>query len=173
MAQQLSHIDEQGRARMVDVSAKDDTLREAIAVGEITMRPETIRLIGEARAAGSGMAPSGAEELQKGDVLGTAQIAGIMAAKRTWELIPMCHQLLITGVSVDFEVDLERGAIAITGTARTRGKTGVEMEALTAVATAALTIYDMVKAVDQTMEIGGIQLVRKTGGKSDVRVGHA
>ena len=169
----LSHIDEHGRARMVDVSAKDDTLREAIAAGEITMRPDTARLVVEGRRVAGGMAPSGATELEKGNVLATAQIAGIMAAKRTWELIPMCHQLLITGVSVDFDVDVEKGTIGITGTARTRGKTGVEMEALTAVSTAALTIYDMVKAVDQTMEIGGIHLVRKTGGKSDVRVGHA
>jgi cyclic pyranopterin phosphate synthase len=169
---QLSHIDEQGRARMVDVSAKDDTVREAIAVGEISMRRETLELVVSQREAGPGMAPSGAEHLEKGNVLVTAQIAGIMAAKRTYEL--MAHRdLLITGVAVDFEVDLERGAIAITGTARTRGKTGVEMEALTAVSVAALTIYDMVKAVDQTMEIGSIHLVRKTGGKSDLGVGHA
>lgn len=153
---------------MVDVSAKDDTLREAVAQGEITMRPETLALIVETQTAGRGMAPSGSEELKKGDVLGTAQIAGIMAAKRTWELIPMCHQLLITGVAVDFEVDAAGGRIGITGTARTRGKTGVEMEALMAVSTAALTIYDMVKAVDQTMHIGNIHLVRKTGGKSDI-----
>lgn len=170
---ELSHIDERGRARMVDVSAKDDTVREAVASGEITMRPETLRMILEARDVDAGMAPSGASELEKGNVLATAQIAGIMAAKRTWELIPMCHQLLITGVAVDFNVDLGEGRIDITGTARTRGKTGVEMEALTAVATAALTIYDMVKAVDQTMEIGGIHLVKKSGGKSDFRVGHA
>ncbi len=169
----LSHIDEHGRARMVDVSAKDDTLREAIAVGEICMRRETLQMIASQRETGPGMAPPGAEELAKGNVLGTAQIAGIMAAKRTWELIPMCHQLLITGVAVEFDVDFESGKIGITGTARTRGKTGVEMEALTAVSVAALTIYDMVKAVDQTMEIGGIRLVRKTGGKSDVRIGTA
>ena len=170
---QLSHIDEHGRARMVDVSGKDDTLREAIAVGEISMRRETLQLIAAQGEAGPGMAPSGADDLAKGNVLGTAQIAGIMAAKRTWELIPMCHQLLITGVSVDFVVDLANGKIDITGTARTRGKTGVEMEALTAVSVAALTIYDMVKAVDQTMEIGSIHLVRKTGGKSDLGIGHA
>jgi cyclic pyranopterin phosphate synthase len=165
---ELSHIDERGRARMVDVSAKEDTLREAIAVGEIRMRPETAQLVVQGRDVGAGMAPSGATGLEKGNVLATAQIAGIMAAKRTWELIPMCHQLLITGVSVDFEVDADLGSIGITGTARTRGKTGVEMEALTAVSVAALTIYDMVKAVDQTMEIGGIRLVQKTGGKSDL-----
>ncbi|HVA26292.1 MAG TPA: cyclic pyranopterin monophosphate synthase MoaC [Chloroflexota bacterium] len=170
---QLSHVDERGRARMVDVSAKDDTLREAIAVGQISMRRETLEMIASQVEVGPGMAPSGATDLQKGNVLGTAQIAGIMAAKRTWELIPMCHQLLITGVSVDFEVDFERNAVSITGAARTRGKTGVEMEALTAVTIAALTIYDMVKAVDQTMEIGHIHLMRKTGGKSDLGVGHA
>lgn len=153
---------------MVDVSAKDDTLRQAIAVGQITMMPETARLVAQGRDVGPGMAASGATELEKGNVLATAQIAGIMAAKRTWELIPMCHQLLITGVSVDFEMDADRGAIGITGTARTRGKTGVEMEALTAVSVAALTVYDMVKAVDQTMQIGGIHLVQKTGGKSDI-----
>lgn len=170
---QLSHIDEQGRARMVDVSTKDDTLREAIALGEISMRRETLEMIASHLDAGPGMAPSGATELEKGNVLGTAQIAGIMAAKRTWELIPMCHQLLITGVSVDFQIDFDRNVVGITGTARTRGKTGVEMEALMAVSLAALTIYDMVKAVDQTMEIGRIQLIRKTGGKSDLGVGHA
>ena len=169
MAQRLSHVDEQGRARMVDVSAKDDTLREAVASGEITMQPETVGLIVEGQAAGRGMAPSGATDLAKGDVLATAQIAGIMAAKRTWELIPMCHQLLITGVAVDFDVQPAKGRIGITGTARTRGKTGVEMEALVAVSIASLTIYDMVKAVDQTMVIGDVRLVRKTGGKSDVR----
>jgi cyclic pyranopterin phosphate synthase len=170
---QLSHLDERGRARMVDVSLKDDTLREATAVGEITMQRTTLEMVVSDREVGPGMAPSGATDLEKGNVLGTARIAGIMAAKRTWELVPMCHQLLITGVSVDFDVDLERGLIAITGTARTRGKTGVEMEALTAVSVAALTIYDMVKAVDQTMEIGRIHLVSKTGGKSDLRIGHA
>jgi cyclic pyranopterin phosphate synthase len=169
----LSHVDERGRARMVDVSAKDDTLREAIATGEVSMRRETLEMIVNQRPAGPGMAPSGAQDMEKGNVLATAQIAGIMAAKRTWELIPMCHQLLITGVSVDFEVDYERNAIGITGTARTRGKTGVEMEALTAVSVAALTIYDMAKAVDRTMEIGQIRLTRKTGGKSDLGVGHA
>lgn len=170
---QLSHLDEQGRARMVDVSAKDDTIREAVAMGEITMRRETLEMIVRGGQVGPGMAPSGATELEKGNVLATAQIAGIMAAKRTWELIPMCHQLLITGVSVDFDVDLARGVVGIIGTARTRGKTGVEMEALTAVSVAALTVYDMAKAVDQTMEIGSIRLVRKTGGKSDLGVGHA
>ncbi len=160
---------------MVDVSAKDDTLREAVALGSISMLPTTLRLIAEpsTQLQESGMAPSGVAELKKGNVLATAQIAGIMAAKRTWELIPMCHQLLITGVAVDFELDFERSSVAIRGTARTRGKTGVEMEALTAVSVAALTIYDMVKAVDQTMEIGQIRLLSKTGGKSDLGAGRA
>jgi len=163
----LSHIDERGRARMVDVSAKDDTLREAIATGEIVMKPETLALIAQPTAGLAGMAPSGTAELKKGDVFATAQIAGIMAAKRTSELIPMCHNLPLTGVAVDFSLDRDRGVVGITGQAKTRGKTGVEMEALTAVSVAALTIYDMVKAVDQTMRIGGIHLVEKTGGKSD------
>ena len=154
---------------MVDVSAKDDTPRQAIAQGEIRMRPETLALIADQAATGVGMAPSGSAELKKGDVFTTAKIAGIQAAKRTWELIPMCHQLLITGVAVDFELQPALGLVGITGTARTLGKTGVEMEALTAVSVAALTIYDMVKAVDQTMEISGIRLVEKTGGKSDLR----
>ncbi|MDE3076712.1 MAG: cyclic pyranopterin monophosphate synthase MoaC [Chloroflexota bacterium] len=168
----LSHVDEHGRARMVDVSAKDDTLREAIAVGEIRMQPATLRLIAEQRTAPNieqGLAPSGTAELKKGDVLAVAQVAGIMAAKRTWELIPMCHPLLVTGVAVDFDVDLAQSLIRITGRAKTRGKTGVEMEALTAVSLAALTVYDMAKAVDRTMEIGAIRLIEKTGGKSDIR----
>ncbi len=168
---ELSHIDEHGHARMVDVSAKDDTLREAIAVGEIRMQLETFRLIAGQRDAingQSGFAPSGTGELKKGDVLTVAQIAGIMAAKKTADLIPMCHHLLLTGVAVDFELDAERSAVRITGRAKTRGKTGVEMEALTAVSLAALTIYDMAKAVDQSMEIGMIHLVEKTGGKSDI-----
>lgn len=165
----LSHIDEHGRARMVDVSDKGDTTREAVAAGEIAMKPETLALIAEPAANASGMAPSGTAQLQKGDVFATAQIAGIMAAKRTSELIPMCHNLPLTGVAVDFSLDHERGVVGITGRAKTRGKTGVEMEALTAVSVAALTIYDMVKAVDQTMRIGDIHLVEKTGGKSDFR----
>ena len=165
----LSHIDEHGRARMVDVSAKDDTAREAIAAGEIAMKPETLALIAEPSAGTSGMAPSGTVELKKGDVFATAQIAGIMAAKRTSELIPMCHNIPLTGVAVDFQLDHDRGLVGITGRAKTRGKTGVEMEALTAVSVAALTIYDMCKAVDQTMRIGEIHLVEKTGGKSDFR----
>ena len=149
----LSHLDETGRAQMVDVGGKPDTERVAVAKGEITMRPETLRLIAE------GNAP-------KGDVLAVAQVAGIMAAKRTPYLIPLCHPLLLTKVDVEFEIDEAASRIEITATARCRGKTGVEMEALTAVSVAALTIYDMAKAVERTMRIGNIRLVRKSGGKS-------
>ena len=154
----LSHLDEQGRARMVDVGQKPDTQREAIAQGRVLMRPETFVLIQEGG-------------LPKGDVLAVAQVAGVMAAKRTHELIPMCHPLLLTHIGVEFE-PLEPGdeeglaAIEITGTVRTTGKTGVEMEALTAVAVAGLTIYDMCKAVDRGMRLEAVRLVRKSGGKS-------
>ena len=149
----LSHLDESGRARMVDVTAKDDTLREAVAKGSVRMKPETLALIQ------SGGVP-------KGDVLAVAQVAGVMAAKRTHELIPMCHPLLLSAIDVRLEPDEKESAIQITATVRTTGKTGVEMEALTAVAVAALTIYDMCKAVDRSMRIEGVRLVRKSGGKS-------
>jgi len=149
----LSHVDDEGRVRMVDVGQKSDTERVAVAQGEVRMAPQTLRLIAE------GDAP-------KGDVLTTAQIAGIMAAKRTHELIPLCHPLPLTQVDVGFEIDEENARIEITATARCTGKTGVEMEALTAVSVAALTIYDMAKAVEKTMRIGHIRLVRKSGGKS-------
>jgi cyclic pyranopterin phosphate synthase len=149
----LSHIDEQGRVQMVDVGEKPDTERIAVAKGEIAMQPETLRLIAE------GGVP-------KGDVLTTAQIAGIMATKRTPDLIPLCHPLQLTKAGVDFEIDEENSRIEITATVRCRGKTGVEMEALTAVSVAALTIYDMAKAVERTMRIGNIRLVEKRGGKS-------
>jgi cyclic pyranopterin phosphate synthase len=149
----LTHLDEQGQARMVDVGAKPSTAREAIARGEVRMRPETLRLIREG-------------DLPKGDVLGTARLAGIMAAKRTSELIPLCHPLLLTYVGVDFTLDEETGRVEITATVRCHGQTGVEMEALTAVSVAALTIYDMAKAVEQDMVIGEIRLVEKRGGKS-------
>ncbi len=148
----LTHLDETGRARMVDVGAKPDTERTAIAKGEIHMRPETLRLIAE-------------KGMPKGDVLAVAQVAGIMAAKRTPDLIPLCHPILLTQVDVAFEIDEAASRIAITATARSCGKTGVEMEALTAVR-AALTIYDMTKAVDRTMRIGNVRLVYKSGGKS-------
>jgi len=148
----LSHLDEQGRARMVDVGSKPDTERVAVAKGEIIMRPETLALIQEGG-------------IPKGDVLAVAQVAGVMAAKRVAELIPMCHPLLLTHVQVDFAPDEERGLIEIVATVKTTGKTGVEMEALTAVSVAALTIYDMCKAVDRAMRITNVRLVRKSGGK--------
>ncbi len=149
----LSHLDESGRARMVDVTAKDETVRVAVARGRIVMRPETLRLL-----------VSG--EIAKGNVLTTAQVAGIMAAKRTHELIPMCHPLLLTGIAVDLEPSEAASAVEITATVRTTGKTGVEMEALTAVAVAGLTVYDMCKAVDRGMRIEDVRLVEKSGGKS-------
>lgn len=149
----LSHIDESGRARMVDVTEKDETRRVAVARGRIVMRPETLALIEQGAVA-------------KGNVLTTAQIAGVMAAKRTHELIPMCHPLLLTGIDVSLQPDATAGAVEITATVRTTGKTGVEMEALTAVSVAALTVYDMCKAVDRGMRIEGVRLVEKRGGKS-------
>jgi len=138
---------------MVDVSAKDDTERVAVATGRVRMRPETLALIVRG-------------EVAKGNVLTTAQIAGIMAAKKTHELIPMCHSLLLTGIAVDLEPDKAESAVSITATVRTTGKTGVEMEALTAVSVAGLTIYDMCKAVDRGMQIEDVHLVSKSGGKS-------
>ena len=150
---ELTHLDEEGHVRMVDVGAKADTERVAIAKGEVSMRPETLRLIVE-------------KGVPKGDVLAVAQVAGIMAAKRTPELIPLCHPLLLTKVDVGFAIDEERSCIEITATVRCQGKTGVEMEALTAVSVAALTIYDMAKAVEKTMRISNVRLVRKSGGKS-------
>lgn len=139
---------------MVDVGSKPDTERVAVAKGEITMRPETLALIQEGG-------------IPKGDVLAVAQVAGIMAAKRTHEMIPMCHPLLLTHVAVEFAPHEAENYIEITATVKTTGKTGVEMEALTAVAVAALTIYDMCKAVDRAMHITNIRLVRKSGGKSE------
>ena len=152
---ELTHADKGGRARMVDVGAKPDTERIAVARGRVQMQPETLALI-QANAA------------KKGDVLTVAQIAGIQAAKRTHELIPMCHPLLLTSVSVDLAPGRSAGRawIDIEATVRTTGKTGVEMEALTAVSVAALTVYDMCKAVDRAMTITGVQLVHKSGGKS-------
>ena len=150
---ELTHFDASGRARMVDVSDKPDTVREAIARGEVSMQPATLVMIREGRMA-------------KGDVLAVAQVAGIMGAKKTSDIIPMCHPLPLTGVSLSFELDAEQSRILISATAKTTGKTGVEMEALTAVSIAALTIYDMCKAVDRGMRLGNIRLVRKSGGKS-------
>jgi cyclic pyranopterin phosphate synthase len=149
----LSHIDESGRARMVDVSAKDETRRVAVARGRVLMQPETLRLLLRG-------------EIAKGNVLTTAQIAGIMAAKKTHELVPMCHPLLLTGIDVDLQPDESNHCIDITATVRTTGKTGVEMEALTAVSVAGLTVYDMCKAVDRGMRIDAVRLARKSGGAS-------
>jgi len=138
---------------MVDVTAKDETVRAAVARGRVVMKPETLALLLRG-------------EIAKGNVLTTAQVAGIMAAKKTHELIPMCHPLLLTGVAVDLTPDEATSTIEITATVRTTGKTGVEMEALTAVTVAALTVYDMCKAVDKGMRIEAVRLVSKTGGKS-------
>jgi cyclic pyranopterin phosphate synthase len=151
----LSHVDEQGHARMVDVSAKDVTSRQATARGRVVMQPETLAMIVQGRA-------------PKGDVLATARIAGIMAAKRTHELIPLCHPLPISGVTVDLipSPGGDSAAIEVEATVRVSGQTGVEMEALTAVSVAALTVYDMCKAVERGMRIEGIRLVAKSGGKS-------
>lgn len=151
----LSHIDRQGRARMVDVTAKPLTSRQAIARGSVSMKPETLKLITE-------------NMMPKGDVLSVARVAGIMAAKKTGELIPMCHPLNLTSVSVDFTVDKQENTIDIEAQAKVVGQTGVEMEALTAVSIAALTIYDMCKAVDREMVVSDIRLMEKRGGKSGV-----
>jgi cyclic pyranopterin monophosphate synthase len=154
----LTHIGAQGEAHMVDVGMKAETERTAIAEGAVTMQAATLSMILEGNA-------------RKGDVLGTARIAGIMAAKKAHELIPLCHPLLLTRVSVDIEADETLPGLRVSALARVTGKTGVEMEALTAASVACLTIYDMAKAVDRGMTITGIRLVEKTGGKSgDYRV---
>ncbi len=150
---ELTHFNEEGRARMVDVSGKDITTRVAKAIGYVYVNKETFSLIKEGGH-------------KKGDVLATAQIAGIMAAKKTSELIPMCHTILLTGVDVSFELDECFCRVAIRSTVKCHGVTGVEMEALTAVSVAGLTIYDMCKAVQKDIRIEGIQLLSKTGGKS-------
>lgn len=147
----LSHFDDKGQARMVDVGSKEESVRTAIATGRVEMQPATVQLVRDGRA-------------EKGNVLAVAQVAAIMGAKRTPDLIPMCHPLMLTGVEVAFE--LEESAVLISATVSTRGRTGVEMEALTAVSAAGLTIYDMLKAVDRGMVIGAIQLERKEGGRS-------
>ncbi len=152
MDEQLTHLDAQGAARMVDVGDKPETERVAVAGGMVMMQPETLRLIREGA-------------LKKGDVLTIARIAGIMAAKRTSELIPLCHPLALTKVDVDLTLDDAACAVRITAKARTRGQTGVEMEALTAVSVAALTIYDMAKAVDRGMRLTEIRLLEKHGGQ--------
>ena len=151
--QGLTHFDAQGQAHMVDVSDKAVTSRVAVAAGWIKMAPETFDIISEGRA-------------KKGDVLGIARLAGIMGAKKTADLIPLCHPLPITKVAVDLTLDPDLPGVRIEATVKTTGQTGVEMEALTAVSTAALTVYDMTKAVDKAMEIGGIHVTLKDGGKS-------
>lgn len=149
----LTHVDESGRARMVDVGDKAVTERLAVAEGEVQMRLETLELIRKGA-------------LKKGDALSVAQVAGIQAAKRTAELIPFCHPVPLDHLAVDFELDEELPGVRIRATARCRAKTGVEMEALTAVSVAALTLYDMAKSAEKTMRIGNIRLVKKAGGKS-------
>jgi cyclic pyranopterin monophosphate synthase len=150
---ELSHLNERGEARMVDVSAKAATARTATARGIVTMRPETLSLVTTGTA-------------KKGDVLATARLAGIMAAKRTADLIPLCHPLALTGATVDFTMIQDPPGIEVTASVKVAGQTGVEMEALTAVSVACLTIYDMLKAVDKAMTIDRVHLVEKAGGRS-------
>jgi cyclic pyranopterin phosphate synthase len=149
----LSHIDESGRPRMVDVGGKADTVRQAVVKGVVRMQPSTFQMIKQGGTA-------------KGDVLSVAQLAGTMAAKRTPELIPLCHPILLENIDIEFSLDEKTATVEITTTVKSSGKTGVEMEAMTATAVAALTIYDMCKAVDRGMKIDNIRLVRKSGGKS-------
>jgi len=149
----LSHLNDKGEARMVDVSAKTITQRSARAEGFVAMAPATLALVETGTA-------------KKGDVLATARLAGIMAAKKTHELIPLCHPLAITGASVDFQASREPCGLYVTAEVKVAGQTGVEMEALTAVSIACLTIYDMLKAADKTMTVSGIRLIEKTGGRS-------
>lgn len=150
---ELSHLDSTGGARMVDVSQKGGSAREATAEGRVYMKPETLSMIADGR-------------IPKGDVIPAARLAGIMAAKRTWELIPLCHNIPVDSVTVDISMDEQSSCLNITSAAKCTWKTGIEMEALTAVSVAALTIYDMCKAVDREMIIGDIRLTKKTGGKS-------
>lgn len=153
MNKKLTHLDESGQARMVDVGQKPDTQRIAVACGSVLMKPETLKLIIEGN-------------IKKGDVLNVSQLAGIMAAKRTSELIPLCHTLLLNHVEVRCIPNINENRIDIEATVRVTGKTGVEMEALTAVSIAGLTIYDMAKAVDRTMRLTNVRLVAKSGGRS-------
>ena len=153
----LSHFDRQGRARMVDVGSKPPTQRTAVASGRVVMKAETLRRIMD-------------KEIEKGDVLGVARVAGIMAAKRTGEVIPLCHPLNIDSVEIFFQPDRERSEVRIETRVKSTGKTGVEMEALVATAVSALTIYDMCKSIDRGMEISEIMLLRKSGGKSGTYV---
>ncbi|MGD8504436.1 MAG: cyclic pyranopterin monophosphate synthase MoaC [Syntrophobacterales bacterium] len=150
---QLTHFDESGRARMVDVGAKSATERQAIAMGRIVMQPKTLKLIIEG-------------DVKKGDVLSVARLSGIMAAKRTSDLIPLCHPLRLTSITIDFSPDADSSEVTILATVKANDRTGVEMEALVAVSTAALTIYDMCKSYDRGMIISDIRLLEKSGGKS-------
>lgn len=152
---EFTHINEQGRAKMVDVSEKEDTVRTAVACGSIYMKSETLEKIRNG-------------QIKKGEVLSVAQVAGIMGAKSTPSIIPMCHPIMISGCDISFSMDFEKNKIDIEATTRCTGKTGVEMEALTAVSIAALTIYDMCKAIDKGMIIKDIMLLKKSGGKSGV-----
>ncbi len=151
--EELTHLDESGRPRMVDISSKPDTQREAVARGQVSLKPATLNLLKQG-------------SLPKGDVLTVAQLAGIMAAKRTPELIPLCHPLLLGDVQLELSLDEANSLVEIAATVKSLGKTGVEMEALTAVAVAALTIYDMCKSADRSLKIENIRLVKKSGGKS-------
>lgn len=151
----LTHINDQGRAKMVDVSSKEETLREAEAYGSVYMKRETLNRIKEGT-------------IKKGDVLSVAQVAGIMASKKTSDIIPMCHPIMISGCDINFNLNFDENKVEITATVKTTGKTGVEMEALTAVAAAGLTIYDMCKAIDREMIVSDIMLMKKSGGKSGI-----
>ncbi len=153
MTSKLTHFDQDGAARMVDVTAKEETAREAVAEGRVFMQPETLALILD-------------RKVVKGDVFGVARIAGIMTAKRTPDIIPLCHPLNLSSVNIAFEPDKERSSVLIRATVRITARTGVEMEALSAVAAAGLTIYDMCKSTDRTMTISDIRLMKKSGGKS-------
>ena len=158
----LTHFNRSGLPRMVDVGDKPDTAREATAQGAVAMLPETLALLRQQQES----PPSAAGPLKKGNVLAVAQVAGIMAAKSTWQLVPMCHPLPLSGVDLDFSLDEAGRCVRIRATVRTTGKTGVEMEALTAVSVAALTVYDMCKAVDRDMRIENVRLLAKSGGQS-------
>lgn len=149
----LTHINDQGRAKMVDVSSKEETLREAEAYGSVYMKRETLNRIKEGT-------------IKKGDVLSVAQVAGIMASKKTSDIIPMCHPIMISGCDINFNLNFDENKVEITATVKTTGQTGVEMEALTAVAAAGLTIYDMCKAIDREMIVSDVMLMKKSGGKS-------
>ena len=152
---ELTHINEQGRAKMVDVSEKKETVREAVAFGSVSMKRETIERIKEG-------------SIVKGDVLSVAQVAGIMGAKKTSDIVPMCHPIMISGCDINFSLNLEENKVEVTATAKTIGQTGIEMEALTAVTVACLAIYDMCKAIDRGMVISDVMLMKKSGGKSGV-----